>query len=245
MTEEIVVNSIYICKVKKLLQHGAIVSIGDTGKDGFIHISELSNRWVRDVKDVVKEGATCVCKVIRVEPQSTELSIKRVLDSDKKQALKEWSIENRISKMLEAVYGEESAKVTSDIKGEYGSLYALYSAAQRGGKDAINKLKLKKDFYEKLQDFVEKTKKRIRINTEITVQAFGGEGLADIKRFLGEKYSADGNYSVRYTKAPRYMLTVDCGDTKKTIAENKKILEAMSEKSRSIGVVFKFKEIKT
>ena len=62
---EIKEGDIYICKVKKLLQHGIIVYIKDD-QEGFIHISELSKRWVRDVKDVAKEGDMLVCKVITV-----------------------------------------------------------------------------------------------------------------------------------------------------------------------------------
>ncbi|EEZ93329.1 MAG: translation initiation factor IF-2 subunit alpha [Candidatus Parvarchaeum acidiphilum ARMAN-4] len=78
---EIKEGDIYICRVKKLLQHGIIVTIGNEEKEGFIHISELSKRWVRDVKDIAKEGDTLVCKVITLG-QSPELSIKRVTDSE-------------------------------------------------------------------------------------------------------------------------------------------------------------------
>ena len=107
---ELNIGAVYVCKVKKLLQHGIIVQIGDTQKEGFIHISELSKRWVKDVKDVAKEGDKIVCKLIKIEQQTTELSAKRVTDNEERQALKEWSVENRIGRIIEKTFKKDSTQ---------------------------------------------------------------------------------------------------------------------------------------
>jgi translation initiation factor 2 alpha subunit (eIF-2alpha) len=240
---ELNIGTIYVCRIKKTLQHGVIVDLGD-GKEGFIHISELSKRWVKDIKDVAKEGDQIVCKLIKLEPQSIELSAKRVTDNEKRAALREWSIENRINKILEKSLGNDAVQIKSKIKEKYGSNYELYNTIIKNGEHVLSELKLNKVAVDALKDFVEKTKKKITIKTDLIIQDFSDNGVDNIKKLLLESYPSKNSYSVKYIKAPHYLLTVNAGETKKTIIENKKIIEAMESKSKELGIDFKYKEIK-
>ena len=241
--EALNIGTVYICKVKKILQHGIIVEISDLGIDGFIHISELSKRWVRDVKDIAKEGDKIVCKLIKLEPQSTELSAKRVTDNEKKQALREWSIEKRVGRILEDSV-KDVVPIKNKIKAKYGSYFDFYAAILKNGKSAAEEFKLGKDTVNALLDFVEKTKKKITIKTELTIQDFSEDGVENIKKLLLEPYSDKKNYSIKYIKAPVYLLTVNAGETKKTLSENKKVIDGLESKSRQLGIDFKYREIK-
>lgn len=241
---ELNIGTVYVCKVKKVLQHGIIVEIGEGYGEGFVHISELSKRWVRDVKEVAKEGEKIVCKLIKKDPQSIELSAKRVTDNEKRQALREWSIENRIGRILDNSPAKDSTILRAKIKDKYGSYFDFYNTILKNGKSALDDLKLNKDTIEALLDFVEKTKKKITIKTELNVQDFGDDGVENIKRLLLESYSNKSNYSIKYIKAPIYLMTVNAGETKKTISENKKILEGLETKSKHLGIELKYKEIK-
>ena len=40
------------------------------------------------------------------------------------------------------------------------------------------------------------------------------------------------------------MMTIDLGDTKKTLNENKKLLELISKKSKASNIEFKYTEIR-
>lgn len=238
------IGEIYVCRVKKLLQHGIIVEIGNLEKDGFVHISELSKRWVRDVKNVAKEGDRIVCKVLKLGPQSIELSAKRVTDNEKKQALKEWSIGNRLEKLFEQKLDSGAQLTLSKIKERYGSLYDFYSAVLKNGKDALADLKLNKETADDVLVFVEKTRKKITIKTDLEIQNMGESGVDGIKKLLQDKYAKNEYYNIRYIKAPHYLLTVNADDTKKTITENRKILEGLEKKSRELGIKFSYKELK-
>ncbi len=237
-------GKIYLCTVKKLLQHGVIVSISDTNIDGFIHISELSKRWVKDIKDVAKEGDKLVCKLIKADEQSPELSIKRVTDNERKQVLKEWSIEGRITKLLSGFYPKDLNSVKKTIIDKYGSLYGMYELLAEGKENSLEPLKLKKEAADALLDFVEKTKKKITIKTELEVMSLDGYGVDKIKEFLTAPYINKKEYSIKYIKAPHYMLLVNAGDTKKTLTQNRKLIDAMQKKSDELGLEFKYKEIK-
>lgn len=235
-------GDIYICRVKKLLQHGIIVSIADSGKEGFIHISELSKRWVRDVKDVAKEGDILVCKVLTLA-QSPELSIKRVTDSEKREALREWSIENRLMKLLEKFYKKDTEKLKDQLIKKYESIYGFYEAVIKNGRSELEDAKLNKETVDELLDFAEKTKKKVVIRNQLELKAYEGGGIDKIKDMLNECAKNKG-VAIKYIKAPIYMMTVDLGDTKKTLSENKKLLDMMTRKSKTLGIEFKYSEIR-
>jgi len=61
--------------VIKILDFGAIVDLG-FGRTGMIHVSELKNRYVERVSDVVKIGDKVRVKVLSAENGKTSLSIK-------------------------------------------------------------------------------------------------------------------------------------------------------------------------
>lgn len=79
ITEEIKVGRIYSGKVSSIKDFGAFVEIAP-GKDGLLHISELSDGYVKSVGDVVKVGEIIEVKVIAVDDQNrVKLSRKAVL----------------------------------------------------------------------------------------------------------------------------------------------------------------------
>jgi translation initiation factor 2 alpha subunit (eIF-2alpha) len=238
---EIKEGDIYICRVKKLLQHGIIVSVGES-IDGFIHISELSKRWVRDVKDIAKEGDILVCKVITLG-QSPELSVKRVTDSEKREALREWSIENRLLKLIEKFYKKDTDKLKEQIIKKYGSSYKFYEAVIKNGKEELDAMKINKEVINEILDFVEKTKKKIVIKNQLELKTYESEGVDKIKEILTD-FSKTKGVSIKYIKAPVYIMTIDMGETKKTLNENKKLLEQIAKKSKTLNVDFKYTEIR-
>ena len=65
--------------VSRIAQFGAFVKL-EPGVEGLVHVSELANRHVRSVGDVVKEGEPVECRVLSIDPdeQRMSLSIKAI-----------------------------------------------------------------------------------------------------------------------------------------------------------------------
>jgi polyribonucleotide nucleotidyltransferase len=83
LTKEAKVGEIYLGKVKKVIDSGAIVEIMH-GTDGFCHISQLAEGYVKKASDVVKEREEMLVKVIDIEPSGRiKLSRKAVLNEKK------------------------------------------------------------------------------------------------------------------------------------------------------------------
>ncbi len=78
LTAKAEMNKIYNGKVIKIMEFGAFVNF--LGKqDGLVHISELANKRVAKVTDVVKEGDEVKVKVIGFDRGKVKLSIKQAV----------------------------------------------------------------------------------------------------------------------------------------------------------------------
>ena len=70
-------------KVTGLTAFGAFVSLPD-GKSGMVHISEVSNSFVKDIKDFLKEGQDVKVKVVNITDEGKiSLSIKKADETPK------------------------------------------------------------------------------------------------------------------------------------------------------------------
>ncbi|HDN86399.1 MAG TPA: S1 RNA-binding domain-containing protein, partial [Candidatus Omnitrophica bacterium] len=78
LTKEVQVGDIFTGKIAKIVNFGAFCEIMP-GKVGLIHISEISDKYVKDIRDFVKEGDIVKVKVINIDSQGRlTLSMKQV-----------------------------------------------------------------------------------------------------------------------------------------------------------------------
>jgi len=66
VAREVELGAIYKGKVKRIVDSGVIVEIWP-GSDGFVHISQLSDGYIRRITDIVKEGDIIPVKVIEID----------------------------------------------------------------------------------------------------------------------------------------------------------------------------------
>ena len=72
------VGKTYLGKVVRLAEFGAFVEI-IPGTDGLLHISEIAEHRVKEVKDELKEGDQVLVKVLGIEGNRIKLSRKAIL----------------------------------------------------------------------------------------------------------------------------------------------------------------------
>jgi polyribonucleotide nucleotidyltransferase len=72
------VGKTYLGKVTRLAEFGAFVEI-IPGTDGLLHISEVAEHRIKDIKDELKEGDQVLVKVLAVEGNRIKLSRKAIL----------------------------------------------------------------------------------------------------------------------------------------------------------------------
>ena len=81
------VGKTYLGKVVRLVDFGAFVEIFP-GTDGLLHISEIAENRIRDVRDELKEGDQILVKVLALEGNKIKLSRKAVLKEQREKLAK-------------------------------------------------------------------------------------------------------------------------------------------------------------
>lgn len=79
------IGKVYDGKVKGIAQYGAFVEIEGAGT-GMVHISEIANTFVKDVKDYLKENQEVKVKVLSISDDGKiGLSIKKAAENRNEQ----------------------------------------------------------------------------------------------------------------------------------------------------------------
>lgn len=215
-------NELAMALVKKILPYGAIVSLEEyDNADAFVHISEVSTAWTRNVSDHVKEGQKVVVKVIRIDPEKRQIdvSLKRVSEGERRQKAGAYKAAKRASKLFERAafkagvpLPEALKEVAEPLAAEYGSLYAAFEALSQGEKP---KAKLAKKWLDALSEIAETEikKKEVEVRATLRLKFYGGGGLSRLKAALAA-VRKDAGLEAHYVSAGNYMLKAVAGDYK-------------------------------
>lgn len=244
-------DSLVVCRVKKVLDFGAFVILEEfPGKEGFIHISEISTGWVKRMSDFLREGQRIVCKVIDVDPQRNriDLSLKSVSEHQKRAKIEEWKNEQRAENFFKIVaqrLGVDVEKCYENFGKKliktFGSLYEAFEAAA-SDESALSKFKGKW-----VEVFIEVAKENIevpyvKIKGTLSMSSTAPDGIERIKSML--QAIEDGGVSVRYLGAPNYSLEIESTDYKSAEGVLKKVVQPVIDGSKKAGVEAIFKRAK-
>ncbi len=96
------VGDLVIATVVRITDYGAYVRLDEYDKEGLLHVSEVASRWVRNIRDYVREGQKVVLKVLRVHAEKghVDLSRRRVTKRDKREKLLSWKKDRKAEGLL-------------------------------------------------------------------------------------------------------------------------------------------------
>ncbi|MBS7654581.1 S1 RNA-binding domain-containing protein, partial [Candidatus Bathyarchaeota archaeon] len=96
------VGELVISTVNEITEYGAYVTLDEYGKDGFLHISEISSGWIRNIRDHIREGEKLVLKILRVNPEKNQidLSLRRVTQREKREKVMLWKRSRKAESLL-------------------------------------------------------------------------------------------------------------------------------------------------
>ncbi|MEM2122870.1 MAG: translation initiation factor IF-2 subunit alpha [Candidatus Bathyarchaeia archaeon] len=152
------VGDLIVATVKRIVGYGAYVSLDEyPGKEGLIHISEISTKWVRNIRDHLREGEKQVLKVLRIDPSrgQIDLSLRRVTGREKVEKMLEWKREKKASSILKAAAdqlggGFDLEKLKEKLSSKYASIYEALEEAVEEGEKAFRGLELPKEWIDVL-----------------------------------------------------------------------------------------------
>ncbi len=226
--------------VRRLNPYSAFVELDEyDGKEGMIHISEAARKWVKDIREVVKEGQKVVALVMRVEPEKGHiaLSLKRLGKRDYDEKMKEFKRELKAEKMLELVgkdLGFNLDKAYEEIgfplQDIFGEMFKGFQTALTNP-DILGKKGIPEKYVKVIKAVAEKVMelKEIEIKGMLHLTSYASDGVEQIKNILKE--AAKKNIEIKYISAPKYQVSIRSKDIK--LAE-KKLETAANEIIRQI-----------
>lgn len=177
---------------------------------GLIHISEVSRSWVQDVGKEIEEGEKTVAQVVENEDDTVSLSLKRVNENQKRDAMSRWNKEKKADSFIEQL-AEELDKEKDKTWEEVGfELQKEFGSAFHGFEIAVGKEeRLLEMFDEKTVEAIKEVAKQNinlkqeKLEGEIELEFHHGNGVKRIKETFEEFDAVD----VKYISAPKYGIT--------------------------------------
>ena len=231
-------GEVVVCTVREITSHGIYVNLDQyDGTNGFLHVSEISTGWVRNIDRVAKVSQKLILKVIRVNRARREidLSLRQVTNEERRAKVIEWKREERALTIMDSVKKKlaiddaRTRELKRRLEGEYGTLYgALESVSKKGEKglalDGISE-KEANVIAEIAGDKI--IPPRYEVGALVEVSSRSPEGIEQVKKTLLAAASApSAEVHITYAGAPRYRVRITADDYKQA----EKALDTVIEK---------------
>ena len=215
-------GDLVVATVHKVLNYGAFANLEEyPQKEAFIHISEVSSGWVKNIRDYVRENQKIVAKVLRVNPRKghVDVSLKRIREDQRTRKIQQWKIEQKAEKLLEFSAGsvdknldQAYEEVGYYLMDEFGDLYGAFETAAEEGVEALVNREVDKKWAEAITEVAKKniSPPEVQITGYLDLKSYASNGVEVIKEAL--LAVKDDNIQIQCVGAPRYRMTVKSSD---------------------------------
>ncbi len=255
------VGELVIGTVRKVFDYGAYLDLDEYGgKEAYLPWSEVSSKWVRDIKDFVREGQKVVVKVIRIDRrrEHIDVSMKRVNSTEQRRKMLEFKRAQRAEKLLEIVakklgrtLDDAYEEVGWPLEDHYGEIYLGFEEAAYRGPDALREADVSEDWIEPLMEEIRKhiKIKKIKIRGIVTLWTLLPDGVERIRKVLTDPLKnvdlqGDTNVRVYTIGAPRYRVEVISSDYKRAEKVLSAYIDGVQKLSKRSNVVFSYQREK-
>lgn len=222
---------VVIATVKRIQSYGAYVGLDEyDGKEGLLHISEISSRWVRNIRNHVRQNQKVVLQVLRTDKakKQIDLSLRRISQDDKRKKLEQWKKARKAETLLRQVANQFDMELTDLFEEEgvkllehYDSLYDALVAASKRGSEALTIAGMSEEIADVLSE-VSRDKiiiKGVTIQGIVELTSLNNDGVEDIRMAFidADKIANEHDASLKITTkgAPKYRLELTAEDYKK------------------------------
>ncbi len=214
-------GEIVVCKVTKILNYGVFAKLLEYGDlNGFVHVSQVSSGWVKNIRNVVKENQIRAAQAIRVDRVSgqIDMSFTKVSAGAQRAKIESWNQLKRTQRLLEVFAKDQEAKqddvwreIAEPLIEEHGSLPEAFSKIALERENALECIgkKWRKPFLELVGKNVEVPRKTVRGTIKVGItkpngaEAIRGALIAardsEKKAEVGLSYKGSGAWSLKVT----------------------------------------------
>lgn len=228
-------DEIVLCKVKKIEGTAVFLEIEGTEGEGHMVLSEVAAGRIRNLRQYVSPGRLIVCKVLKINPDHVELSLRRVTAKERDAALDLYKKEKSFRSVLKFV-GEDPDKVISKIKSDY-NLGDFFSDI-REDSGLLEGYMDKEKAVRVLEILSEKGAAEKKVSREIKLRSDGEDGVGDIKKIL------EVEAEVHYLGGGRFNLEASGRDFKDANTKLQGVIELVMKRAKEKKAVFEVEKEK-
>ena len=236
--------------VDKIVSYGAYIILDEYGKEGLLHISEVSSGWVRNIRSFMHEGQKLVLKVLRVDPEKRhiDLSLRRVTKREKREKILLWKRERRAEGLLRTAaetlgmpFNELYETVARPLEDKFGEVYGGLEQVAREGVNVLLSLGVPENVANVVAEIV---RERIRIPLVkikgiLELRCTKPNGVILIREALMKAQQVDRgpgtNIRIYVVAPPRYCVEVSAEDYKEAESVLRRAAEAALESIKMAG----------
>ncbi len=233
-------GDLVLASVQRITDFGAYVTLDEYGKEGLLHVSEVSSGWVRNIRDFVREGQKTVLKVLRVNEEKghIDLSLRRVSGRERREKLLSWKHDRKADSILRSVADklkmppeEVYEKTQAVMEEKFGGIYEALEKAVKENSGLLEKEGVPKELAACLTEVAREKIKlpTVTIKGTLELQCLKPKGVNHIRDALLSAQNLDvpeaAKIHVYVIAAPKYAMEVEAEDYK----EAEKILQTASD----------------
>jgi translation initiation factor 2 subunit 1 len=232
-------GEVVVCTVREITSHGIYVNLDQyDGTNGFLHVSEISTGWVRNIDRVAKVSQKLILKVIRVNRARREidLSLRQVTNEERRAKVIEWKREERALTIIDAVkkkLGVDDAhekELRRKLEERFGTLYAALEIAARKGPEGLAPAGLPENEARLVAEIASEkiVPPRYEVGALVEISSRSADGIEQVKKTLlaAANSPSSGEVHITYAGAPHYRVRITADDYKQA----EKALDAVIEK---------------
>lgn len=244
-------GEVVVCKVRQVLGYGAFVELVEyDNAKGFVHISQIATRWVKNIRTHVKEGQIRAAKVLSLNRDrgQIDLSLTKVSSHAQRARIEEWKQLKRCKKLLEVVakgmgknFDDAWENVAKPLLENHYSISEAFQEIALSGESAAAGvdpawLKPLVEMVEKNVPIPKKTVKGI-----LSLRSFEPNGVDIIKKALKPVDESKEEVDVFYSGGGKYALTAHGPDFKTAERVLNQAAEAVEKAMKASGGEAEFK----
>jgi translation initiation factor 2 subunit 1 len=193
---------------------------------GMIHISEISSRWIKNIRNYVRVGQRVVLRVLRVDPEKghVDMSLRRVNSAQKKNRIKEWKYALKFENLLQFLTETEGITLTLDeaynqigfpVLDRFDSYQEAIENLKEFGEEVLSEIDISEDVKNKLLKIVDENVSisTVSISGRIKLSFNSENGIDHIKESLSKAKNIINSkltrsIDIHYIAAPFYQLEI-------------------------------------
>jgi len=231
-------GEVVVCTVREITSHGIYVNLDQyDGTNGFLHVSEISTGWVRNIDRVAKVSQKLILKVIRINRMRREidLSLRQVTNEERRAKVIEWKREERALAIIDSVKKKlgtgdvHGREIRQRLEDEFGTLYAALETAARKGEKGLAPVGLPAMEAKAIAEIAAEkiVPPRYEVGALVEVSSKSPEGIEQVKKtLLAAANAQSAEVHITYAGAPRYRVRITADDYKQA----EKALDGVIEK---------------